>query len=628
MPLDLSLFTTEQKYDYLRTVINMAQKRFGNSGKPEFDFQDGDGKVNLLGVRGCTDGKTCESTNKKFDDTMFVVYKSGGAKKVDEFELSTEYGTEGTAVLVLGQHKYEIHYHKETAAKHLDMSTAAKWKSGHKYRALQPSSEGVTVLREKEGSRNLKQDAGEGEESGNQSINIHYGGESGSPMAWSEGCQVIRGWDNFKNFIRVVESDHSVKGSVNNELAIKPSADGARHVIYTLVEGAFLEKAPSLPLDIGEGASVATKAIEKYYTHTEKDNRGGYFPIGANTVWHGGVHVHAGAGTFVAACATGEIVAARLAEDSKAGEGHYGSRNFILLRHKVEKKEFYSLFMHLNREELKQDNKKLKQIPWIVKKVQKLEVLLEQINYRSEPKLKKSTLLGQLKRGDVVTAMQTPKSAAAGGWVAVRHEGDSKDVYIKRSSAWQKSITETVVDKDLLDKLKSGKIVKLALPVNAGEYLWTIGEYGSKAYRRGLVHWEIFSKDNLFPDWTEIKDTDSDFNMDSAGILKLVDQDEGWFESDENLTAEEVQRFYKENKKAEALRSYACRFVSEWAVDLDKSIEKMKGRWTTHELKQRLSPYLWWDEASKEGVPLPGQKHVWHYNPIRFVEALYNSELR
>jgi hypothetical protein len=39
-------------------------------------------------------------------------------------------------------------------------------------------------------------------------------------------------------------------------------------------------------------------------------------------------------------------------------------------------------------------------------------------------------------------------------------------------------------------------------------------------------------------------------------------------------------------------------------------------------LADRMRPYLWWDEAKAAGVDLPASKHVWHYNPIAFLDAL------
>jgi hypothetical protein len=42
-------------------------------------------------------------------------------------------------------------------------------------------------------------------------------------------------------------------------------------------------------------------------------------------------------------------------------------------------------------------------------------------------------------------------------------------------------------------------------------------------------------------------------------------------------------------------------------------------------LKERITPYLWWDEAVLECVTLPGSKKVWHYNPIALLESWVES---
>jgi hypothetical protein len=142
------------------------------------------------------------------------------------------------------------------------------------------------------------------------------------------------------------------------------------------------------------------------------------------------------------------------------------------------------------------------------------------------------------------------------------------------------------------------------------------------------MHWEIFSADNLFPDWPSVEDPDSDCTLDSARIIEMLEQDPSWYASDAVLTHEEVTSFYRSNNQASRLRRYACKFVSEWGFDVDKAIENMVGRWFTGHLKDHITPYLWWDEAKDAGVPLPDSKQVWHYNPIRFIEAILGGELQ
>jgi hypothetical protein len=104
-----------------------------------------------------------------------------------------------------------------------------------------------------------------------------------------------------------------------------------------------------------------------YFTHTEHQNNKGYFPIGVNRAWHGGVHfIPNNQNTKVHAASSGTIVAARLGriQAVEGGAGSLGSPRFVLLKHAVymttegsgdsrrfnyneQPKIIFSLYMHL-----------------------------------------------------------------------------------------------------------------------------------------------------------------------------------------------------------------------------------------------------------------------------------------
>ena len=79
----------------------------------------------------------------------------------------------------------------------------------------------------------------------------------------------------------------------------------------------------SFPVDLGKGREVTDEVAEQYFQHVEKDVARGFFPLGHNTVWHGGVHVYGGENTPVYAMFDGTVVAAYLewvgAEDTTPG---------------------------------------------------------------------------------------------------------------------------------------------------------------------------------------------------------------------------------------------------------------------------------------------------------------------
>ena len=95
----------------------------------------------------------------------------------------------------------------------------------------------------------------------------------------------------------------------------------------------------ALPLDLGDGLAPTADAVANAYAHVERGGRGGWYPVGANTLWHGGVHLRPApddpdAPRTVHTCLPGRVVAARLGAGAEA-EGPFGSRNFVLVRHEV-----------------------------------------------------------------------------------------------------------------------------------------------------------------------------------------------------------------------------------------------------------------------------------------------------
>jgi hypothetical protein len=341
----LKNLSTDQLYDHLKSVWKRAQTKYAAT-ESVYDFTEVSGQVNLLCARGFspTALEPVETnSNKKWDDAVFVVWKEGTTKKVEIFEISTEQNTAGaTAVLVLGAHQYWVNFHKKSAT-HKKLTELATSPGSYQYRALNPNTTiGVTVFRETgESADDFVYNSDDKLDPGNTTINIHYGGAGSTPTGWSAGCQVLRNWDRYKAFIKLVEADTSIKGTINNELVTAPAADGTRHVIYFLMTGDDL--APqgqklALPVDLGLGHEVNVDNVRAYYRHTELEHSNGYFPLGTNTVWHGGVHVYTAKGSRVVACAPGRIVAARLGGTAQAANGELGSRNFILVRHELEAK--------------------------------------------------------------------------------------------------------------------------------------------------------------------------------------------------------------------------------------------------------------------------------------------------
>lgn len=112
------------------------------------------------------------------------------------------------------------------------------------------------------------------------------------------------------------------------------------------------------------------------YANTELANKAGYFPIGANRVFHSGVHLFSESGTqIVRAMAPGYVVAFRFytqleskPDISSLGLHHSKTTSFVLLRHEVklegetEVRTFYSLYM-----DLEVNSSVMHNVPWIQK---------------------------------------------------------------------------------------------------------------------------------------------------------------------------------------------------------------------------------------------------------------------
>ncbi|HSP79457.1 MAG TPA: M23 family metallopeptidase, partial [Myxococcaceae bacterium] len=119
----------------------------------------------------------------------------------------------------------------------------------------------------------------------------------------------------------------------------------------------------NFPLSLA-GATVFNKEqVGSYYSHNEA-GEGGWYPIGANQMWHNGIHLAAARGTPVRSIARGRLVAARLGQDYSTDKYPFGSPRFVLIKHKLtllknptesepdkwqgRDVEFYSMYMHLD----------------------------------------------------------------------------------------------------------------------------------------------------------------------------------------------------------------------------------------------------------------------------------------
>ena len=300
---DLRKLTKQEQYKLLMTTVHEASVLDRGGYEPTSKL----GELNLLGVRGFSNGKASSNTYQSFDDTIFLF---GLTKKgdivVEEFVASTDYGNarysrtpeypkltgkprkaqKGDALVNIGQSKYKIHYHATSRYPQRWSVANPYYKSGRHYRALRPLGDGGShSFRDLDGD--TIQDLNEivpfmNEPSErNLTLNIHFSMPyDDGPRGFSYGCQTISGnnkenmydWSRYQSFIKLIEEDYSIRRGGDNELAERETGrvnkeggkDGKRWLIYTLVTGTFLAEVYeksfglSLPVAVDLGGEPTT----------------------------------------------------------------------------------------------------------------------------------------------------------------------------------------------------------------------------------------------------------------------------------------------------------------------------------------------------------------------------------
>lgn len=368
-----------------------------------FPWRTGTNEINIVGVRGFRDGKVIPNFQSEWDDTLFVTrINSAGAKEVWKFEASLDYSSGQAPILMEGCYLYHkgIHmkkYYEQTKAlskkryakppqtiteeelkQEISNNTnnrfalSDKFKSKKFYRALTT----IESYYDRDYNQNNSPDAFEPLLHGSVGINIHFGGEGEDVGTFSGGCQVIHGFRRFQQFMRLVESDESVKFQAEeqfrdwkkNELEPDPGSLGTSSITYTLVEGPFFEHflqcQSAAPL--GEVAEANFGKLHDFsrldFERIVRDSSNqGTFPVSGNRQWHSGVHLMQTGSQRVVAPMAGTIVAARLGCDPIVTPSGQVSPNFILIQHMFRGFPVYTLIQNLG----KLTSSNLSQFPWL-----------------------------------------------------------------------------------------------------------------------------------------------------------------------------------------------------------------------------------------------------------------------
>lgn len=198
-----------EEYDYerYRAVI----ERSGT-------FESAPGAVNLLGIRGYSDGRAVPNVPDEYNDTIAAIWRDPeGRRRVREFRATVDPGQDytdqpmnagGCAHLIDGQYVYRL--------------------GEHKGRPALVQAGPVNVWRDAD--RDHGRDGGEGAVVVRRGINIHSGGSGSRVGRWSAGCQVVHAgvdggeWAAFLEIVR---------------------AHTGRTIRYTLVDRAMLGLEPA-----------------------------------------------------------------------------------------------------------------------------------------------------------------------------------------------------------------------------------------------------------------------------------------------------------------------------------------------------------------------------------------------
>jgi len=337
------------------------------------------------------------------------------------------------------------------------------------------------------------------------------------------------------------------------------------------------------------GGEVTRAKADERHAKLDASSSGGYFPLGINNSWHGGLHLPAPQGSTLVAPFDATIVAARLDPDPDHALHHEGHSNFILLRHQLSEAA-HALFQGKSPDDVEPGTMPAAGAP-------------------PDPRRTLYCLLMHLQPLAITDAL-----AKDFPWVA------KLDPALRTPSRTADGMAKVLTD--------------LSIPVRSGDPLWASGRArgftadGSTTALFDQLHWELFSEHLLTPEWDPpLEDLTDDLTLDvPRHVIDRLEQGGPTVDEDGQLQPHEVREIYRTGR-AGFLRRTPCRFVDQWALDLDAAIARLDSlAYVTAGLREQLAPFMWWNEATSV---LPPSRFVWHYDPIEFLAdyAQYLTEL-
>lgn len=385
-----------------------------------------------------------------------------------------------------------------------------------------------------------------------------------------------------------------------------------------------LEEVYNFPMKSSdENLEITDKSVQEVFDKNETMIAGGGFPFGSNRSWHGGVHFKMEASEPIHAVSHGEVVCVRMPEkDPDKDNLSYGSRNFVLLKHAIEDKEWYSLYYHL--ESFDFSSPESSALSWLANDGL---IINEKRNLRSVPSTENNAPIFTCEPGDILSIINKDDDP----WYKVRHVSNGIEGFIKFSEDRMSEYNE------FKEQLNTGNVVipEKSVFVKSGELIGYAGEAkilsdSGEPTLNPVLHWEIFSNEMIPMNWIPIEDTLGDWRVESSAIVKSlnsgIEKIAGEYSEindekdnmilDENLDISSISTLYSQQDiKSEYLRLVACKFFSEYAVIWSDKVDSMLAD-EKNINPEKLSLYCFWDV-------LDISPDVWHYNPIEFMRKLH-----
>ncbi len=441
----------------------------------------------------------------------------------------------------------------------------------------------------------------------------------------------------------------------------------------------------SFPIELETGKNIKTllepqkvKDYAEVYFKNNETQTNGWYPMGINQTWHGGMHLASPRGTPVRALTDGVLVAAHFGKEGTK----LGSNNFVLLKHTVpipakkkgvepKKFVFYSLYMHLDCIDTVTLNDP--EIPWL-KELSRIDKGKEEEEKKEEEPADDE---GEPKPKKPKKAKKDPKAEEEKKEGEPAKEGADEEEE-EEEVVEEEGVACDVVSKDLwLDvgnhtaALKRGMVAKIAyqedpIYVLSGQVLGRVGMFGPENDWKPQVHVEVFADtgwkeaidigvhgrslieldddvgQNLFVENIDITSLFGSPKKNAASSLvpeRILDQatiESFWLQDTE----------YQEEKRY--LRKLVTRHVSEWSdqVDWVASLSKsedwdgkvsdfrkiLKGTSIAKDAIATVLPFTWLSKDVAEHIGLDTKE--WrgmldHFHPIHFLMWLtYSSTQR